>query len=125
MRVAACFLLMSHAAPAREDILLDAPSHGLDSGNAATLELVKRTLASTSPPIDKDIIRQSGACTGTDGAYAPSVPVHAPLCRMISLSMGGEVDASVRLTNSNVAAFPLSKPWLGASSKMSSRAGAA
>ena len=50
MRVAACFLLMSHAAPAREDILLDAPSHGLDSGNKATLELVQRTLASTSPP---------------------------------------------------------------------------
>ena len=74
MRVAACFLLMSHAAPAREDILLDAPSHGLDSGNKATLELVQRTLASTSPPIDDDIIRQSGACTGTDGAYAPGGP---------------------------------------------------
>ena len=65
---------MSHAAPAREDILLDAPSHGLDSGNKATLELVQRTLASTSPSLDATIIRQSGACTGTDGAYAPGGP---------------------------------------------------
>ena len=77
MRVAACFLLMSHAAPAREDILLDAPSHGLDSGNKATLELAQRTLASTSPPIDKYIIRQSGVCasgfgTASDGMIAPS-----------------------------------------------------
>ena len=38
---------------------------------------------------------------------------------------GGEVDASVCRTNSNVASFPQSQPWLGASSKMSYRAGAA
>ena len=66
--------MISHAAPAREDILLDAPSHGLDSGNVATLEFVRRTLASTSPSLDAAIIRQSGACTGTDGAYAPGGP---------------------------------------------------
>ena len=54
--------------------MLDAPSHGLDSGNVATLELVQRTLASTSPSLDAAIIRQSGACTGTDGAYAPGGP---------------------------------------------------
>ena len=54
--------------------MLDAPSHGYDGGNVATLELVQQTLASTSPPLDATIIRQSGACTGTDGAYAPGGP---------------------------------------------------
>ena len=75
--------------------MLDAPSHGLDSGNVATFELVQRTLASTSPSLDAAIIRQSGACTGTDGAYAPGGPSarHNPgfsVCQRLWASVGRE-----------------------------------
>ncbi len=68
-------LLISEPATGRiQDILLDAPSHGLDASADQTLALVQGVLASTSPPIDNDTLRRCGACSGTDGAYAPGGP---------------------------------------------------